>query len=338
MVAPRMQDDRARTWTVSDLLIWTERYFKRFSFHSPRLDAEILLAHAMGCTRLDLYTGYQRIVEQAERGRFRSFVERRARNEPVAYIIGEREFHSLKFEVNPSVFIPRPETEHLVDSIVEHLVSLDGAGPVKDQNGLQVLDLGTGSGNIAVSIAREIPGARILAVDISPEAIAVARRNAESNGLAGQIEFLVGDLYAPLRSLNPPPLFDAIASNPPYIALRERETLPADVRDFEPPTALFDLRQDSPGDGLGFHRALVSEAEEFLSPRGIFAVEVGAGQARAVENLFREAGFSSLETIADYGGIPRVVMGTFAHPTTSCTAPAPESANVDPLESGSGDS
>ncbi len=316
MIAPRQPAEHKpnRPWTVADLLLWTEQYFRKLSLLTPRLDAEVLLAKALECTRLELYTGYHKVVVPEERSRFRTFVERRTRGEPVAYITGAREFHSLKFEVSPAVFIPRPETEHLVDALVEHLAKRTEAGgnfqeEVKQDEKALVLDLGTGSGNIAVAVAREIRAARLFAVDISPEALNVARRNAETHGVSGQIDFLEGNLYSPLRSRVPKPLFDAIVSNPPYIPPREREALPVDVRDFEPAAALFDRTEGSDGDGLGFHRAILREAPDFLLPRGILALEVGAGQAREVQELFQRAGFSSIRVLPDFGGIPRVVIG-----------------------------
>jgi len=298
MIAPLRPADPLQVWTVSDLLAWTEAHFRRLSSPTPRLDAEVLLAHALGSTRIDLYTGYHKVVEPDERERFRSFVERRGRGEPVAYITGTREFHSLRFEVTPAVLIPRPETEHLVDGAVERL---SGMGAAK------VLDLGTGSGNIAVSVTVRIPTARVTAADLSPGALEVARRNAARHGVEERIEFLLGDLFAPLRTREPPLPFDAILSNPPYIPPELYAGLSRDVRDFEPESALLDCRGGPGGGGLGFHRAIAREAWEFLLPGGLLGLEVGAGQAPAVVELLRAAGFERVETTSDYGGIVRVV-------------------------------
>ena len=349
MIAPRRPAEVPRAWTVADLLAWTEAHFKKHSIPSPRLDAELLLAHALGCTRLEIYTGWRKVVEPPERLRFRALIERRGKGEPVAYITGAREFHSLRFEVSPAVLIPRPETEHLVDAVLEHLARLareapgapgasgeaaaagessdpgsGGAGPASlgPPRETAVLDIGTGSGNIAVAIAVEVPAARIAAVDASSEALEVAGRNAAAHGVAGRIEFLQGDLFEPLRGRDPRPLFDAIASNPPYIPPRDRGTLPADVRDFEPGLALFDCREGPDGDGLGFHRAIARGAPEFLAPGGILAMEVGLGQAPAVQDLLRAAGFSSVRAISDYGGIPRVVLGLAGSPLPGTAGPA----------------
>jgi release factor glutamine methyltransferase len=355
MIAPRRPEDPPRAWTVADLLAWTEAHFRRLSSPSPspRLDAEVLLAHALGGSRLELYTGYRKVVEPAERARFRSLVERRSKGEPVAYIVGAREFHSLRFEVGPAVLVPRPETEHLVDAAVEFLraraappapavpaeaatpppppsVESEGGGepaateltadrpaeapaaPPPEARTVRVLDLGTGSGNIAVAVAVEIPSVLAIASDSSREALAVAARNAAAHGVAGRIEFVEGDLFEPLRSGAPRPPFDAVLSNPPYIAPRERPSLPVDVREFEPDLALFDRRDGPDGDGLGFHRAIAREGPALLAPGGLLAVEVGAGQAPAVEDLFRAAGLTGVVSIADCGGILRVVVGRAA--------------------------
>ena len=340
MIAPRRPDSPPRVWTVADLLAFTESHFQKHGSPTPRLDAEVLLAHALGSTRLELYTGYRKVVEPPERGKYREFVERRARGEPVAYITGAREFHSLKFEVTPSVLIPRPETEHLVDAGVEFLsrfIAPAPAGPAPAEPTaeggdpatadppspqaappadpepppveVRVLDLGTGSGNIAVATAVEIPGARVAAVDVSPEALAVARRNAEAHGVAARIEFLAGDLYQPLQSREPPPTFHAILSNPPYIPPRALPGLMRDVKEFEPLLALLDRREGPDGDGLGFHRAIAAQAMRFLEPGGLLAVEVGAGQADEVEKILHNAGFSGIRSITDLGGIRRVIIG-----------------------------
>lgn len=327
MIAPMRPADPPRAWTVSDLLVWTEDHFRKRSFPTPRLDAEILLAHALGCLRLDLYVGYHKVVEPAERGRFHGFVERRGQGEPVAYITGSREFHSLPFEVGPAVLIPRPETEHLVDAAVEHLrpsqatpepaieaspeaaPEADGGAPSPPAP-QHILDLGTGSGNIAVAIAFERPAARVVAVDISPEALEVARRNAAKNGVQDRIDFRQGDLFEALAGLGPAPLFEAIVSNPPYVSALEYGTLDRGVKNYEPRLALLDSR--SSAEGVGFHRAIAARAAEFLAPGGLLALEVGAGQSARVQFFLHEAGFTRIRAITDLGGIERVVLGELA--------------------------
>jgi release factor glutamine methyltransferase len=291
--------DARRFWTVADLLAWTEGYFQRLGMATPRLDAELLLAHAMGSSRLELYTGYRKVVEPAERARFRALVERRARYEPVAYILGEREFYSLSFEVTPAVLVPRPETEMLVDRLLEELPG--GASPPAPR----VLDLGIGSGNIAIAFLVNRPEARAVGVDVSAAALEVARRNAVRHGVAERLELLEGDLWAPL---GPPPScwgpFDAVVSNPPYIAPREHAGLMRDVRDHEPQPALLDHKGE---DGLGYYRAIARAAGSYLAPGGLLALELGAGQARQVQEILAGCGWHDLRLHSDYAGIPRVL-------------------------------
>jgi release factor glutamine methyltransferase len=295
----KRQEEKKAVWSVAELLRWTTEYFERLALPSARLDAEILLAAALGKQRLDLYTCYNMLVEPAERARFRVLVERRARKEPVAYITGRREFYSLAFEVSPAVLVPRPETEHLVELALRRLP----AGPAP----LRLLDLGTGSGCIAVAIAVNAPHAGVDAVDFSAPALEVARRNADAHGVEARIRFLEGDLYGAVPAGTPP--YRAIVSNPPYIPASEHAALMADVREFEPREALVDTRSPT-SDGLGFYRAIAAGARERLEPGGLLAVEVGAGQAQAVAEILRSAGLTVTETLRDLGGIDRVVAAT----------------------------
>jgi release factor glutamine methyltransferase len=302
MISARQEGEGREVWTVGDLLQWTEDYFRRLELPSPRLDAELLLAHALGATRLDLYTQYQKMVEPAERSRFRALVERRARHEPVAYITGRREFYGLSFEVTPAVLIPRPETEHLVEAALEEVKRLGPGG-----DAIRVLDLCTGSGNVAVAIAVNAASAAVTATDRSEGALEVARRNAARLGVAGRVSFHRGDLFDALPPSEPP--FGILVANPPYIPLAERETLMADVRLHEPGEALFDTRSPA-GDGLGHYRALAAGSRARTKPGGLIAVEVGgggSGQAAPVREIFAAAGHSLERTIKDYGGIERVL-------------------------------
>ena len=305
MIAPLQPTEAPKTWTVAELLGWTEGHLKRLGFATPRLDAEVLLAHALGAKRLDLYTGWSKVVESAERARFRESVQRRSRHEPVAYITGSKEFYSLAFEVTTAVLVPRPETEHLIDLLVARIKPGD-----PESAPLQILDLGTGSGCLAITAAVKFAAAQVVAVDVSEAALAVARRNAERHGVADRVRFLEGDLFAPLSALGPESRFDAILSNPPYIRAGEFQGLEADVRDHEPRLALVDHRDGRDGDGTSFHRAIVARSREFLLPGGFLAVEVGMGQAEPVATLFQQAGLESIETIRDYGNVARVVLGS----------------------------
>ncbi len=290
-----------RTWTVGELLDWTEGHFRARKLATPRLDAELLLAKALGVERLGLYRDYQKPVAPDERARFRELVERRGHHEPVAYITGEKEFYSLAFEVGPAVLVPRPETEHLVDEALRVLRD----EPRADDAARRVLDLGTGSGNLAIAIAVNAEDVQVVAVDTQSDALAVARRNAARHDVGDRIRFVEGDLFAPLNASRP---YDVIVSNPPYVARHEYDSLMPDVQRWEPRTALLDTRS-ADGDGLGHYRTIAQEAPAFLVAGGTLAVEVGCTQAAAVEQLFCSAGLIATRCIRDYGGVDRIVAG-----------------------------
>ena len=287
-----------KDWTARELLEWTEGYFRRQQIPSARLDAELLLAKALGVDRLALLTKeFEELVDENCRAAFRELVKRRGKKEPVAYLTGGKEFYSLPFEVSPAVLTPRPETEHLVDEALALSRELPGER-------LRILDLGAGSGNISVALAVNAPAAEITAVDISPEALEVARRNAEKNKVGERISFLEGDLFDALPSDAAP--FDLVVSNPPYIAAAEEESLMDDVRLFEPRIALIDSRSPD-GDGLGFFQAICEGLESWLSRSGAVIVETGESQAAKVGQLFQDGGFGDVSITRDYAKIPRIV-------------------------------
>ncbi|MBU2227984.1 MAG: peptide chain release factor N(5)-glutamine methyltransferase, partial [Proteobacteria bacterium] len=256
---------------------------------SPRLDAEVLLMRLLQIDRLQLCTHPGRELSEEEAAGLSRWVERRRRGEPVAYIVGEKEFWSLCFEVNREVLIPRPETECLIEAVLEFYAPPGG--------GLRIVDIGTGSGAIGVTLARELPEAQVTATDVSPGALAVAGRNAARHGVAGRIEFLRGDLFADAAGA-----FDIIVSNPPYIPADKYPLLPPGVRDFEPQEALI-----AGPDGIAFHREIVREGTVRLKPGGRIFLEIGADQRDLVEALFREAGpYEEIRVRKDYGGMDRV--------------------------------
>ncbi len=256
---------------------------------SPRLDAEVLLARLLGIDRTRIILEPGRELSAAEEAAFARSVERRRLGEPVSYILGEKEFWSLSFAVGPEVLIPRPETECLVEELLRHYRS--------PGSGLRILDIGTGSGAIAIVVARELPEARVTATDISPEAINLASRNAAAHGVAGRIAFLQGDLFAAAAGE-----WDIICSNPPYVPEEEYERLPAGIRDFEPREALI-----AGPDGLDYYRKIIREGAKRLKPGGWIFLEIGEGQRDAVEALFRDAGgYEEISFRKDYGGIDRV--------------------------------
>ncbi|MCP3176545.1 MAG: peptide chain release factor N(5)-glutamine methyltransferase [Desulfuromonadales bacterium] len=278
----------SETWTVLKVLQWTANYLQQAGVDNGRLDGELLLAATLGLDRVGLYLNYDRPMEPAELEGFREFVKRRARREPLQYILGTTEFWSLPFKVTPAVLIPRPDTEILVE---EALKRADDAP--------SILDVGTGSGAIAVALAHELPAAQVVAVDCSPEALAVARGNATLNGVDGRISFQEGDLFA-LESAE----YDLVLSNPPYIPVADIPTLMPEVRDHEPRGALVGGE-----DGLEAYRALARQAPTLLRAQGWLLVEVGIGQAEAVAELLETAGLGHIAVRADYAGIPRVVAG-----------------------------
>lgn len=262
---------------------------------TPRLDAELLLMEVLGWSRERLYRSPDARLDASGTERFETLVARRERGEPVAYLTGKREFWSLEFTVTADVLIPRPETEHLVEAVVDFLASR--AGPQR------VLDLGTGSGAIAVSVARECTRAEVWATDVSAAALRVARENARRHGVGHGIRWLQGDLFAPLQGLAE--TFDALVCNPPYIPSREMARLPGDVGEWEPALAL-----DGGVDGMDFYRRIVREGPPRLQEGGLLAVEIGADLGERVSELFRaHEQLRRVRVLRDHAGRPRVVAG-----------------------------
>jgi release factor glutamine methyltransferase len=280
-----------QTWTIGSLLDWTARHLARNGSEFPRLDAEVLLAHALGCRRIDLYTRYDESASPEARSRFRQLVRQRLEGAPVAYLVGRKEFFSLPLEVSPAVLIPRPESEFVV---------LECLALAKGHAEPRVLDLGTGSGNLAVAVAHQHPGAQVTAVDISQEALAVAARNAARHGVAARIRFLPGDLLDPIPSGE---RFDFILSNPPYIDREDFNRLPPGVRDYEPRLAL----DGGPGGFAVFDR-LVAQAVSYLVPGGYLILEIGTPQHEPARTRLQTLGHYELaETIYDGSRHPRVL-------------------------------
>jgi release factor glutamine methyltransferase len=285
--------------SVGDALRAAAQRLRASGSRSPRLDAELLLAASLGVTRSDLFRRPERTLTEAEAERFESFMRRREAREPVAYIRGVRAFRTVELEVTPEVLIPRPETETLVEVALETLAAAPASGAGVSHEPL-ALDLGTGSGCVALALAAENPFVHVVATDISEAALGVARRNAARLGLEGRVDFAASDLFAGLPAGR---LFDLIVSNPPYISAAEYAGLEPNVRDYEPRLALF-----AGADGLDVHRRLVPEAAGRLRRGGTLALEVGMGQAAAVRELIAAAGsFAVARERADLGGIPRVV-------------------------------
>jgi release factor glutamine methyltransferase len=259
-------------------------------------DAELLMLHVLGKDKAWLLAHPHEILTAGETVRYYALVDRRLAGEPIQYIIGETEFYGLPFQVNHDVLIPRPETEHLVEKVIE----LAGGFHRSLIPQPRIVDVGTGSGAIAVTLAAKLAYAEITAIDLSAPALAVARRNAKSNGVAGKIRFLQGDLLAPVAEER----FEIVVSNPPYVPQGDRDGLAVEVRDFEPRLALF------AGDtGLDIYRRLIPDAFALLVPGGFVALEIGFGQSEAIEDLLADAGFEQIEFVPDLQGIPRVACG-----------------------------
>jgi release factor glutamine methyltransferase len=279
-------------WTVGGLLTWTAQFLAEKGVEFPRLDAEVLLSEVLHCKRIDLYgSRYAETASEEARSQFRTLIRRRLEGCPVAYLVGRKEFFSLALEVTPAVLIPRPDSETLVVATLERAKEL--ASPT-------ILDIGTGSGNVAVALAKNHPGARVTATDISPEALAVAQRNAETHGVAERVRFLRGAL---LDAVPAEERFDVIVSNPPYIPSGDIASLAVGVRDYEPHTAL-----DGGPDGFAVFERLVNAARRRLAEGGQLLIEIGAPQearARAIIAAYPEYQLDA--TLYDHSGHPRVV-------------------------------
>ena len=322
---------QAESWTVGRLLTWTTEFLQKHGSDSPRLDAEVLLAHARGCERIALYTAFGEEVGEEIRARFRELVKKRAEGMPVAYLVGKKEFFSLSFKVTPDVLVPRPESEHVVMAALD---VLGAAGPkskvqspksdqepevggqkseVRSQESAEVpnlkteirnlksiADVGTGSGCIAIAIAKHAPQARLVATDTSAAALSVARENAQAHHVADRIEFREGDLLSMLPAQRQ---FDLVVSNPPYVGTSEQATLAPQVRQHEPHSALFGGER-----GTETIARLIPQAAERLKPGGWLILEVSPLVADAVVQLIAASGaFEPPTGSKDLAGLVRVV-------------------------------
>ncbi|MBD3674835.1 MAG: peptide chain release factor N(5)-glutamine methyltransferase [Planctomycetaceae bacterium] len=278
-------------WTVRRILTWTTQHFTERECDTPRLDAEILLAHVLNCPRIQLYVQYDRQLTEDERARLRAFVKRRAAKEPVAYLVGKREFFGLDFQVTSDVLIPRPDTETLVVELLDALRDLTVA---------EMIELGVGSGAISVATAVHERDLNIHAVDVSPQALQIAEQNARRHEVDSRITFYEGDLFAPFpEGLQ----VDAVVSNPPYVQTAELDQLDADVRDHEPRLAL-----DGGEDGLEIARRIIADAPRYLKPNGVLLLELGPDNIRsAAEALEAETSYQQIHILKDAAGRERVL-------------------------------
>ncbi len=304
-----MNDTNEKIWTILELINWGKGFFEEKGVDSPRLTIELMLAHTLKMPRIQLYTAFDRPLLATELAALRGMVRRRAKREPLQYILGEAHFYDIVLEVAPNVLIPRPETETLVEYAIKNIrekftpEKLASEKLINTSSALHILDIGTGSGCIALSLAKSFPNAHVQALDLSESAVILARKNALRLGLEN-ITISRADIFSSnALETSPKAVFDVIVSNPPYIASAEMAELEAEVRDYEPHTALTDT-----GDGLSFYRHFAELFPKILAPNGFFAVEIGFGQSAEVVRLFQQSGFTT-HLQNDLAGIPRVCAG-----------------------------
>ncbi|MBL7140441.1 MAG: peptide chain release factor N(5)-glutamine methyltransferase [Planctomycetes bacterium] len=315
-----MPDVSSDDWTIGRLIEWTRDFFARKGVDQPRLEAEILLAHVLGFARIDLYMRYEQEVEEQQRAAFRDLVRRRTDGEPARYLVGTCEFMSLAFKVTPDVLIPRPETEMLVEEVARRVrasartpleaaaeaaaaPSAAGAETGSDPAAPEIIELCTGSGAVAVSLAVHLPTAQVTATDLSEAALAVARTNAEAHGVADRVTLLAGDLYDALDAADARPA-DFLLANPPYVAEGEWDGLPAEIRRHEPRGALV-----AGPDGTEVIERIVKGARAYLKPGGVMLVEIGESQGRAAREMAEAArGLADVDILKDYAGHDRILL------------------------------
>jgi len=274
-----------KNWPILEILKWTTGFFKEKQIINPRLNAEYIISHVLGCKRFDLYVRFEEIVSLENREKIKKMVIERAKSKPLQYVIGETEFYGHRFFVNESVLIPRPETEYLVEKIITEIDSYN-----------TILDIGSGSGAIAITLKKELPYLSITAVDISASALKIATENAKLNQV--EIEFIESDIFSKLNTK-----FDIIVSNPPYIPQKEYEALDKEILEYEPKLAL--LAED---DGLYFYRRILSEAKLYLNVNGKIYFEIGYNQSDRIKKIAENNGFTEIETLKDLNGFDRIMI------------------------------
>ncbi len=290
--------DRSGVWTVLDIINWGDAYFKKCGIESPRLNIEYLLAKVFDCKRLDLYLTFDKPLNKKELDVVKKLVKQRKDGRPLQYILSEVDFCDTVLKVCEGVLIPRPETEILVESLIDVLSAN------KSSEELVILDIGTGSGNIAIAIAKKIEKCKMFAVDFSEKALNVAKENAVANGVEDKICFFRADImkdWARKSDMK----FDCIVSNPPYVPLSDRKTLSRDVLDYEPNEALFGGE-----DGLDFYKRIISYFSEWIKKGGRIFLELGINQSEPVKKMLTDAGFFDINLVDDYQNIKRVVYAT----------------------------
>lgn len=286
------------TWTIKSLLDWTTEYFSKYGIEWPHLEAEILLAHVMKVPRINLYIKFADNVGDDILADFKKLIIRRSKREPLAYITGFQPFMGLDFIITPDVLVPRPETEILIQTILD-IVNPKSQLPKSQQ--YKIFDIGTGSGAIAISLAKYIDQSTVVGIDISEKAVEIAKQNAQKHGMSDRCNFVVGDLFGGVNEK-----FDIIVSNPPYIPTSEIEKLQPEISKYEPRSAL-----DGGEDGLDYYRKISASAKNYINDDGKLIFEIGFGQADNVKDIISQNGFELLKAIKDYSGIERVIAFRF---------------------------
>jgi release factor glutamine methyltransferase len=266
---------------------------ERKGIDEARTNAELLLADILNCKRLDLYLQFERPLQEDEKKKYREFISRRSKFEPLQYILGHTEFYGRKFNVYPSVLIPRPETEELIELIIEQN---------KSGSNLKILDIGTGSGNISITLAKELPGGDVVSIDISDDALETAKENAELNSVDGNLKLLNQSVLD--DSIFDIGQFDIIVSNPPYVSKEDFNDLQNEIKKFEPVSAVTDN-----GDGLKFYKRISSISKDLLEENGKIYFEVGVDMAGNVKQIMEMNGLKNIQIVKDYAGIERIVYG-----------------------------
>ena len=292
MVIINTSTERAKTWSILSLIDWSSEHLSSKGFESPRLTAELMLAQVLGFGRIELYTHFDQVLTAEQLAAYKALLTRRLAHEPVQYIVGETAFMGLRFFVDSRVLIPRPETEILVEQVIAHCKNTASGA-------MRILDIGTGSGNISVSLAKHCPGCEVLTLDISADALSVAGRNIQLHGVGDRVTMAQCDF---LRDDPSPGQFDIIVSNPPYISSTEFGLLPLEIREYEPVISATDH-----ADGLTFYRRIAGQATRLLQSNGWVFLEVAYDQALAVQEILSRSGLHNIGTVKDYSGIERVV-------------------------------
>lgn len=284
-----------KAWNILDLITWGSAYLTEKGISDARLNIELLLAYVLRLPRIQLYTNFDKPLSAEELARCKELLKRRLAHEPLQYILGETEFMGLKFSVDKRVLIPRPDTEVLVEFAVNKLKQT-----FNSSSEIQVLEIGTGSGCIAVSVAKSMQNAVVTAIDVAPDALEAAKANAERNGVQERITFLQKDFF---KNDTFEKKFHCVVSNPPYVSHYEFQLLPKEVKEFEPKNALTDG-----SDGLTFYKAIAQDGKSLLHDNGFVAVEHAYNQSEEVQKIFRHSGWKSILSLKDYGGNFRVVI------------------------------